>query len=134
MPQLGGTEQCTARQGATDIVELPVTSKSNRYVLAVEEYFARFVRLCEVPDQTARSVAQCLFHDYGIPETLQGDQERQFQSEIVQRPCQLLGITKTRTAPCNHNQRKDVADVAAQTSATSLMGLLDEDTTIPSTL
>lgn len=90
---------------ATDILELPMTSKGSRYVLVVEDYFTKFVNLYALPNQTAQSVAQCLFDDYvllhGIPEALHSDQGRQFESEIVQRLCQLLGITKTRTAPYN---------------------------------
>lgn len=72
---------------ATDILELPVTSKGNRYVLVVEDYFTKFVNLYALPDQTAQSVARCLFDDYvlvhGIPETLHSDQGRQFKSEMV---------------------------------------------------
>lgn len=90
---------------ASYILELPVTSKGNRYVLIVEDYFTKFVNLYGLPNQTAQSVAQCLFEDYvlihGIPENLYSDHGRQFESEIVQRQCQLLGITKTRTAPYN---------------------------------
>ncbi len=82
-----------------------MTSKGNRYVLVVEDYFTKFVNLYSLHNQTAQSVAQCLFDDYvlphGIPEALHSDQGQQFESEIVQRLCQLLGITKTRTAPYN---------------------------------
>lgn len=90
---------------ATDILELPVTSKGNRYVLVVEDYFTKFVNLYALPNQTAQSVARCLFADYvlvhGVPEVVHSDQGRQFEAEIVQRLCQLLGIKKTRTAPYN---------------------------------
>lgn len=65
----------------------------------------KFANLYARHNQTAQSVAQCLFDDYvllhGIPEALRSDKGQQFQSEMVQRLWQLLGITKTRTAPYN---------------------------------
>ena len=60
---------------AADIVELPLTTKGNRYVLVVEDYFTKFVNLYSLPNQTAQTVARCLFEDYvlvhGVPERLQ---------------------------------------------------------------
>ena len=102
-----GSVQATRpfKRVATDILELPVTSRGKRYVLVVEDYFTKFVNLYALPNQTAQSVAQCLFGDYvlvhGVPEVVHSDQGRQFEAEIVQRLCQLLGIKKTRTAPYN---------------------------------
>lgn len=78
---------------ATDILELPVTSKGNRYVLVVEHYFTNFVNLYALPHQMAQSVAKCLFEDYvlvnGIPIVAHSDQGRQFETEIFQRLCQM---------------------------------------------
>ncbi|KAL0151982.1 hypothetical protein M9458_052700 [Cirrhinus mrigala] len=58
---------------AMDILELPVTSKGNRYVLVVEDYCTKFVNLYPLPNQSAQTVAHCLFEDYvllhGVPET-----------------------------------------------------------------
>ena len=90
---------------AADIVELPLTSKSNRYVLVVEDYFTKFVNLYPLPNQTAQTVARCLFDDYvlvhGVPERLHSDQGRQFEAEVMQSLCRLLNITKTHTTPYN---------------------------------
>ena len=73
---MGGSQSTLPFQRvATDILELPMTSKGNRYVLVVEDYFTKFVNLYALPNQTAQSVAQCLFEDYvlvhGIPEAIQ---------------------------------------------------------------
>lgn len=88
---------------AMDILELPVTTKGNRYVLVVEDYFTKFVNLYALPNQTAITVARCLFEDYilihGVPETLHSDQGRQFEAEVIQSLCQWLNIKKTRTTP-----------------------------------
>ena len=103
---MGGSQASRPFQRvATDILDLPMTFKENRYVFVVEDYFTKFVNLYALPNQTAQSVVQCLFEDYvlvhGIPEVLHSDQGRQFEAEIVQRLCQLLGIKKSRTAPYN---------------------------------
>ncbi|PIK57511.1 hypothetical protein BSL78_05575 [Apostichopus japonicus] len=56
-----------------------------------------------LPDQTAETVAQCLFDKYfcehGISEVLHTDQGKQFESKLVHRLCKLMGIVKTRTSP-----------------------------------
>uniref|UniRef100_H3AIA3 Gypsy retrotransposon integrase-like protein 1 n=1 Tax=Latimeria chalumnae TaxID=7897 RepID=H3AIA3_LATCH len=88
---------------AADILELPITSCGNHYVLVVQDYFTKYVNLFALPDQRAMTVAKCLFENYirehGVPESLHTDQGRQFESDVVKHLCQLLGIRKTRTSP-----------------------------------
>lgn len=52
-------------------------------------------------NQTTNTVAYCWFEDFvlghGVLETLHTDQGRQFEAEVTQCLCQLLGIKKTRT-------------------------------------
>lgn len=88
---------------AADILELPITSRGNRYVLVVQDYFSKYVNLYAIPDQRATTVAKCLFDNFicqhGVPEMLHTDQGRQFESDLVKHLCQLLGIQKTRTSP-----------------------------------
>ncbi len=70
---------------AADILELPVNSRGNRYILVVEDYFTKFVNLYALPNQTAHTVATCLFEDYvlvhEVPEVLHSDQGHQFEAE-----------------------------------------------------
>ena len=86
-----------------DITELPPTTKDNRYVLVIMDQFKKYVNLYPLHDQTAQSVAKCIFDHYisehGIPETIHTDQGRQFGSSLIHELCQLLGIKKTRTSP-----------------------------------
>ena len=81
-----------------DILELPVTSKGNRYVLVVEDYFTKFVNLFAIADQLATTVAECLFQNYvlehGVMETLHTDMGRQFESDVVKHLCKLLDVKK----------------------------------------
>uniref|UniRef100_A0AAQ5X1V7 Integrase catalytic domain-containing protein n=1 Tax=Amphiprion ocellaris TaxID=80972 RepID=A0AAQ5X1V7_AMPOC len=89
---------------AADILELPITSKGNRYVLAVEDYFTKFVNLYAVADQKATTVAECLFSfvmEHGVMEMLHTDMGRQFESEVVKQLCVMLGVRKTHTMPYN---------------------------------
>ncbi|KAK7895747.1 hypothetical protein WMY93_021072 [Mugilogobius chulae] len=90
---------------AADILELPITSKGNRYVLVAEDYFTKFVNLYAIADQRATTVAECLFNDYvmehGVMETLHTDMGRQFESEVVRQLCAMLGVKKTHTTPYN---------------------------------
>lgn len=90
---------------AMDMLELPLTSRGNRYILVVEDYFTKFVALYALPNQTALTVARCLFEDnvlmHGVPEILHSDQGRQFEAEVIQSLCGWLGIRKTRTTAYN---------------------------------
>ena len=103
---MGGSQASRPMQRiAADILELPLTSRGNRYVLVVADYFTKYVEIYALPDQTARTVARCLFDDFvlrhGVPEVLHTDQGRQFEAEVIQRLCQMLGIKKTRTTAYN---------------------------------
>ena len=86
-----------------DITELPITSKRNRYILVVMDQFTKYVNLFPLQDQTAHTVAKCLFDKYicehGIPEFLHTDQGRQFDCALIHTLCKLVGINKTRTSP-----------------------------------
>ena len=48
---------------AADIIEIPITSRGNRYVLVVQDYFSKYVNLYAIPDQCSTTVAKCLFED-----------------------------------------------------------------------
>ena len=41
---------------AADTLELPITSRGNRYVLVVQDYFSKYVNLYAIPDQRATTV------------------------------------------------------------------------------
>ena len=90
---------------AADILELPVTTQGNRYVLVVEDYFTKYVNVYALSNQTAHTVARCLFEDFvlvhGVPEVLHTDQGRQFEADVIQSLCRMLGIKKTRTTAYN---------------------------------
>ena len=82
---------------------LPKTSQQNRYILVVSDTFTKFTEAYALPDIEAETVAQKLVTEficrYGVMETLHSDQGRQFESQVFQDICKMLGIRKTRTSP-----------------------------------
>ncbi|GBL81222.1 Transposon Ty3-I Gag-Pol polyprotein [Araneus ventricosus] len=87
---------------ALDILgPLPVTTKGNRYVLVLMDYFTKWPEAIPIPDQEASTVAEELVRGwisrYGVPMILHSDQGTNFNSGLFTELCKLLGILKTRT-------------------------------------
>ena len=86
-----------------DITEMPLSPRGNRYILVVVDYYTRYINLYPLPNQTAQTVADCLFDKFicqhGVPESIHSDQGRQFESHVMSTLCEKLGISKTRTTP-----------------------------------
>ena len=55
-----------------------------------------------IPNMEAVTVAKCLVHEFiclfGVPEQLNSDQGRNFESKVIKNICDLLQIPKTRTS------------------------------------
>ncbi|PIK39039.1 Retrovirus-related Pol polyprotein from transposon [Apostichopus japonicus] len=89
---------------AMDIMgPLPVSSRGNRYVVVIADYFTKWTEAFAIADMEAETVARVLVEEFicrfGVPEELHTDQGRQFESELFQHMCRLLDIHKTRTTP-----------------------------------
>ncbi|GBM09461.1 Retrovirus-related Pol polyprotein from transposon 412, partial [Araneus ventricosus] len=87
---------------ALDILgSFPVTTKGNRYVLVLMDYFTKWPEAIPIPDQEASTVAEELVRSwisgYGVPMILHSDQGTNFNSALFTELCKLLGILKTRT-------------------------------------
>ena len=87
---------------AVDILgPLPESRQGNVYLLVVADYFTRWMEAYPIPNQEAATVAKVLTNEYFLrfspPEQLHSDQGRQFEAEILEEICKLLGIRKTRT-------------------------------------
>ena len=53
---------------AADILEVPVSSNNNRYLLVVQDYFTKWVKVVPMPDQTAtRSYCFSYLQKYFAP-------------------------------------------------------------------
>lgn len=87
---------------ALDILgPLPKTTRGNKYILVISDYFTRWVEAFSMPDQETGTVAKILVEEficrYGLPKELHSDQGRQFEAKVFQDICKLLAINKTRT-------------------------------------
>ncbi|GBN14381.1 Transposon Ty3-I Gag-Pol polyprotein [Araneus ventricosus] len=83
------------------LVPFPVTTKGNRYVLVLMDYFTKWPEAIPIPDQEASTVAEELVRSwiscYGVPMIVHSDQGTNFNSALFTELCKLLGILKTRT-------------------------------------
>ena len=87
---------------AIDILEVPVSTKNNRYLLVIQDSFTKWADARPLQDQTAiRITAELvkLFCTYGIPEIVHSDQSRNFESSTVQSTLDAFGVQKNRTTP-----------------------------------
>ena len=76
------------------------SSNGYRYICVCEEAFTRYVVAMPIRDKSALSVARVLVHDVvarlGLFQSLQTDNGREFQDEILQHMCWLLHIDQLR--------------------------------------
>ena len=85
---------------AVDILQVPLSSQNNRYLLVIQDYFTKWVEAIPLPDQTAKRITGELvkvFAKYGLPTTLHSDQGSNFESSILQQTLEAFGIKKSRT-------------------------------------
>ncbi|KAG6464703.1 hypothetical protein O3G_MSEX014678 [Manduca sexta] len=79
----------------------PVSDSGNRYFMVVMDYFTKWPEVFAIPNQEATTVADKLVHEvfcrFGVPLEIHSDQGRNFESQIFQETCRVLGIHKTRT-------------------------------------
>ncbi|KAL5516359.1 hypothetical protein EMCRGX_G001657 [Ephydatia muelleri] len=94
---------------AMDIMgPLPETSRGNKYILVIADYFTKWSEGYPIPNMEAITVAKCLVNEFicrfGVPEQLHSDQGRNFESKVIKNICDLLQIRKTRTSPITPNR------------------------------
>ena len=87
---------------AVDVLgPLPTSSSGNKYILILGDYFTKWVEAYPLENQQAVTVAEVIVKElisrFGVPLQLHSDQGRNFEAELFQRMCELLGINKTRT-------------------------------------
>lgn len=87
-----------------DIADMgSITRSGHRYIMGVIDNFSRYPMLIPLKDLSSASVATALFKHwiavFGIPERILSDNGRSFRSDVVQRLCTLLGISKIFSSP-----------------------------------
>ena len=91
-------------RGGTDFLgPLPLSSRGNKYLLVVQEYFSKWAEIYAVPDSTAETCAEVILNEFiarfGSPLTIHSEQGRCYEAEIFRDLCKMLEIKKTRTSP-----------------------------------
>ena len=119
-----------AERIALDVLgPLPTTESGNKYVLLVADYFTKWPEAYSLPNQEAITVAKVLVKEYicrfGVPLEIHSDQGRNFESNVFQEMCSLLGIRKTRTTPL-HPQSDDMVERINRTLEAQLSKFVDE--------
>ena len=78
----------------------PISSKGNRYLLVIIDFFSRFCQLVPVPDQTTKSASAALLDfvfRFGVPQRILSDKGSAFVSNVFTILSNSLGIEKTTT-------------------------------------
>lgn len=106
----------------------PVTENGNRYFLVVMDYFTKWPEVFAIPNQEATTVAEKLVNEvfcrFGVPLEIHSDQGRNFESQVFQETCRILGINKTRTTPY-HPQSDGMVERFNQTLEKHLAKVVD---------
>ena len=72
-------------------------------VLVFQDHFMKHILAYVTPDQTAKTVAKCLYPGYisifGAPARLLSDGGANFMSSVIDEMCKILGMKKLQTMP-----------------------------------
>ena len=79
-------------------------SKGNiKNVLVITDHLTRYAQAFPSKTQTSLATAKLLWNNfrlhYGFPSKTITDQDRNFESELIENLCQLVGVQKLRTSP-----------------------------------
>ena len=81
---------------AIDILEVPVSSKNNRYLLVIQDYFTKWADAIQTASRiTAEIIKLCSV--MGLPDIIHSDQGRNFESMIFCQMLEAFNVQKTHT-------------------------------------
>ena len=83
---------------AVDVLEMPLTTQGNQYIVVFCDYLSKWVEAYPVPDQTADTIARLLVESVvcrnGVPAELLSDRGANMLSSLMLSVCDLLGMKK----------------------------------------
>ena len=85
---------------AVDIIEVPVSSQNNCYLIVVQDYLTKWAAAIPMKDQTAEHITTelvKLFSTFGMPEIVHYDQGHNFESTILWQTLEAFDIDSTHT-------------------------------------
>ena len=79
---------------------LPETTQGNKHLLVVMDHFTKWCEVFPTKDQRDKTVAEILvskiFSRFGPPTVIHSDQGRNFECNLMQEVCCLMGLHKSR--------------------------------------
>ena len=88
---------------AIDFTLLDQASNGMENALIMTDVFTKYTLAVATKDQKAATVARVLVKEWfvklGVPLRIHSDQGRNFESQLIQRLCDMYGIVKSRTTP-----------------------------------
>ncbi|RXN12417.1 Transposon Ty3-I Gag-Pol poly [Labeo rohita] len=90
---------------AIDFTLIEPSQNGMENVLVLTDVFSKYTQAVPTRDQRASTVAKVLvnewFYKFGIPSRIHSDQGRNFESTLIQQPCELYGIERSWTTPAH---------------------------------
>ena len=106
---------------------MPRSQKSNQCILILSDHFTCWQDVIPLVDATAPTVATALdkkvFCYFGLPEQINSDLGRQFQSQLMAELCSLWQVDQAHTTPY-HPQSNRVVERGNRMLRDALMVLL----------
>ena len=82
-------------------MELPKTSKGNKYVIVFQDFATKWPLVFPVPDQLTIRIVKLLTEQilpfFGVPDALLSDRGANLLSLLMLDVCKLLGVKKLNT-------------------------------------
>ena len=108
----------------------PRTPDENKYILAISDYFTKWVIAIPVPNQTAQTTAKALYENliciHGVPRRILSDRGTHFCNELMEAFTKLLGCNHIKSTPY-HPQTNGVIERFNSTFERQLAKLTDKN-------
>ncbi|CAG2203682.1 unnamed protein product [Mytilus edulis] len=91
------------RIGIDILGPLPKSTRGNKFLLVIGDYFTKWMEAIPIQDMEATTVANKLIERivtiFGVPMEIHSDRGSNFESNVFAEMCKILGINKTRSTP-----------------------------------
>ena len=108
----------------------PITPDENKYILALSDYFTKWVIAIPLPNQTAQTTAKALYENliciHGVPERILSDRGTHFCNELIEAFTKLLGCHHIKST-AYHPQTNGAIERFNSTFERQLAKLTDEN-------